>query len=651
MKRNNPSLTVALCGNPNVGKSTLFQRLTGIRQHTGNWAGKTVEILSGAKSFGGTVYRFIDLPGTYSLSARSPEEEIARDFILSGEADVICIVIDGTNPFRNLYFALSAIEIGQKCMIAINLTDEAEKRGIYTDTRLLSEMLSVPVAAISARSGRGIKEFFKAALESHARADTPHAIPYPEWIEEIISAVCDMKKCERSEALSAIWAMDSDTQSALRAFGKTETEIEEEMAAFLNRRAHEIAGACVNAKKEDTSRALTFDRILTGRRTWLPFMAVFVSLILFITIYLSNAPSEYLSRLFRSLDAPIRDYLSVHSFTNSYAPIVTDGIYRITSWVIAVMLPPMAIFFPLFSLLEESGVFPRIAFNLDGAFQKCCACGKQCLTMCMGLGCNCVGITGARIIDSPRERLIAILTNTLMPCNGRFPTLIALTTIFIAKNAFLSAAALSALIALSVITSFFMSFVLSKTVLRGKPSFFAMEIPPYRRPPVVRCVLSSLINKTFRILVRAVLISAPAGALIWLFSNVTIGSATVTSHMTAFLDPAGKLLGMDGVMLTAFILSFPANEITLPLALMIYSSSGVMPETGNLTELKHVLIQNGWTIKTAMCALIFTLMHWPCSASLVTVYKETKSALWTLASALIPLIPGCILCMAINFIA
>ena len=391
------------------------------------------------------------------------------------------------------------------------------------------------------------------------------------------------------------------------------------------------------------------DRFLTGRITGGLTMLLLLTAVFWLTMTGANYPSallydwlfsfeEILSRTAETLHAPW--WLS---------GVLIDGVYRVTAWIVSVMLPPMAIFFPLFTLLEDSGYLPRVAFNMDSAFKKCRACGKQCLTMAMGLGCNAAGVTGCRIIDSPRERLIAILTNSLVPCNGRFPLLTAMISLFMARRAgsLFSALLLTGFILLSFGMSFFASWLLSHTVLKGVPSFFTLELPPYRRPQAGKVLVRSLLDRTLFVLGRAVTAAAPAGLLIWLLANITIGGTSLLSLLAGFLDPAGRLLGLDGVILMAFLLGFPANEIVLPIILMAYLETGTLVSMEDSASLYSLLTAHGWTVKTAVCMAVFSLFHWPCATTCLTIKKETGSLKWTAVSILLPAAAGCILCMMI----
>ena len=383
-------------------------------------------------------------------------------------------------------------------------------------------------------------------------------------------------------------------------------------------------------------------------------MLLLLLLVFWITIVGANYPSEALSALlFR-----IQDYLLLFCDKIGVSPWLRDmlvlGMYRVLAWVVAVMLPPMAIFFPLFTLLEDFGYLPRVAFHLDHQFRKANTCGKQALTMCMGFGCNAVGVTGCRIIDSPRERLVAMLTNSLVPCNGRFPTLISIITMFFlgAASGFAASALSSLLLTVTIVFSVFCTFTISKfltkTVLRGVPSAFTLELPPYRRPQVLKVIVRSVLDRTLFVLGRAVSVAAPAGLIIWLFANLHIGDSTLLQICADFLDPFARLLGFDGVVLLAFILGFPANEIVFPIIIMAYMSSGSILEFDTLQELRTLLVANGWTTATAVSVMLFSLLHWPCATTLLTIKKETKSVKWTLVSLVLPTAVGICTCMAFN---
>ncbi len=590
---------VALAGNPNVGKSTLFNALTGLRQHTGNWAGKTVATARGEYSCGGREYQLIDLPGTYSLAAHSQEEAVARDYIESGQADGVVVVCDATCLERNLILVLQVLELTGKVLVCVNLMDEAKRLGIEVDLPALSRRLGVPVVGTAGARQDGLDDL-KEAIARLVGEDAPAAQPERPPGERVTLAERYAAQVVRSQAADRL------------------------------------------------RRQRRLDRLLTSKATGIPLMLLLLGAVVWLTVAGANLPSALLTELFARLGAVLEGWLS--AAPEWLRGLLLDGVYRVTAWVVAVMLPPMAIFFPLFTLLEDLGYLPRVAFVMDHAFQKARTCGKQCLTMCMSLGCNACGVTGCRIIDSPRERLIAILTASLVPCNGKFPTLIALITIFFVGGragllaSLEGAALLLGTLALGAAGTLACSRLLSATVLRGVPSSFALELPPFRKPRVGQVVVRSLLDRTLFVLGRAVSVAAPAGALIWVMANVTVGDVSLLARCTGFLDPFARLFGLDGVILMAFLLGWPANEIVLPVMLMAYLAEGSLVEFEDLAALGALLTQHGWTWVTAVCAMLFSLFHWPCSTTCLTIYKETGSVKWTAASVVIPTLLGLGLC-------
>ena len=590
---------VALAGNPNVGKSTLFNALTGLRQHTGNWAGKTVATARGEYSCGGREYQLIDLPGTYSLAAHSQEEAVARDYIESGQADGVVVVCDATCLERNLILVLQVLELTGKVLVCVNLMDEAKRLGIEVDLPALSRRLGVTVVGTAGARQDGLDDL-KEAIARLVGEDAPAAQPERPPGERVTLAERYAAQVVRSQAADRL------------------------------------------------RRQRRLDRLLTSKATGIPLMLLLLGAVVWLTVAGANLPSALLTELFARLGAVLEGWLS--AAPEWLRGLLLDGVYRVTAWVVAVMLPPMAIFFPLFTLLEDLGYLPRVAFVMDHAFQKARTCGKQCLTMCMSLGCNACGVTGCRIIDSPRERLIAILTASLVPCNGKFPTLIALITIFFVGGragllaSLEGAALLLGTLALGAAGTLACSRLLSATVLRGAPSSFALELPPFRKPRVGQVIVRSLLDRTLFVLGRAVSVAAPAGALIWVMANVTVGDVSLLARCTGFLDPFARLFGLDGVILMAFLLGWPANEIVLPVMLMAYLAEGSLVEFEDLAALGALLTQHGWTWVTAVCAMLFSLFHWPCSTTCLTIYKETGSVKWTAASVVIPTLLGLGLC-------
>jgi len=706
---------VALAGNPNTGKSTVFNALTGLHQHTGNWPGKTVARAEGGFSFGDSRYKLVDLPGTYSLLSASVDEEIARNFLLFGQPDVTVIVVDATRLERNLNLVLQVLEITDRVVVCLNLMDEARRKGLDIDDRRLARDLGVPVVPTSARFGEGLEllnqtiaqvasgeivpkprrvggqsSALKRAVRRLSREvqDAFPELPNAQWVAlRLLDGDERIEEAVRTGELGDLRDPGAGTETANEIEQRIEHHPVERSAVFatadqlrwqvgtdfhlqlmegIYTEAASLADRAVTRSDEQPRFDLdrTIDRLVTSRIFGFPLMLLMLTAVFWITIAGANVPSRMLAELLIDAAHPmLKSGAAAIGMPWWLDGLLIDGMYLATAWVVSVMLPPMAIFFPLFTLLEDFGYLPRVAFNLDRAFKRVGAHGKQALTMAMGWGCNAAAIVSTRIIDSPRERLIAIITNNFALCNGRWPTQILIASIFVGGLApaylagLISALAVVGVALLGVVLTFATSWLLSRTVLRGEVSTFNLELPPYRPPRILQTIYTSIIDRTLIILWRAIIFALPAGAVIWLVSNIQIGGVSLAAHIVGALDPFGWLLGLSGIILLAYIIAIPANEIVIPTILMLTvlvtgmnevgGGAGVMFELDSEMATSGVLQAGGFTLLMAINLMLFSLVHNPCSTTIYTIYKETRSAKWTAVASLLPVAMGIVLCFVV----
>lgn len=648
-----------LIGNPNVGKSSIFNTLTGSLQHTGNWTGKTVSNEIGLFNYQDTSWELVDLPGTYSLMGESKEEEIASDFVLSNDYDLAIIVADSTNLERSMEIILEVMDVKKEIIVCLNLIDEANKRNIFIDSKKLASKLNVPVIETSAKEKKGFKELLETMnnYQNKESFEIKHSKKITNYCNYILPKINETKnglalKLLLDDNFKNNYELTSENLKIIKFYQKYISK--SDIRNSYHENAKNILEGVINRIDEVEKREdKIWNYLFSNRFISIPLMLLLLFCILWLTIYFSNIPSSFLFSFFESLEQPLYQILS---FLPNYIldPLILGG-YRTLYWVVSVMLPPMAIFFPLFSLLEDYGLLPRIAFNLDRPFAKCGSCGKQSLTMCMGLGCNAVGVTGARIMESKKMRLLSILTNVFMPCNGRFPAMICIISMFfVSNNTFLgsvySALFLAIFIVGGILLTFLVTKILSKFILKSEKPIFILELPSFRKPKILKTIYFALKEKALDVLKRAMIVSFPAGLIIYFLANITISNLSLISYLQNFFNPFGLLIGLDGAIVLAFLLGLPANEIVIPMLLLIYSGGSALIEYESLESLKLLLLANNWSFLTALNFLIISLCHFPCATTLLTIKKETNSLFYTFLAFIIPVIVGIVLCLITKFI-
>ncbi len=666
------TIDIALAGNPNVGKSAIFNSLTGMRQHTGNWPGKTVARAEGEFDFDGRTIHVVDLPGTYSLAAQSPEEVIARDYILSGEPDVIVNVVDATNLERNLNLTLQILEMTDRVVVALNLVDEAARTGIETDVDALSKALGVPVVPTVAVSGKGLDDLVSTVVAVADGVIDPNPIT-PNYGMVIENAITVLERMLANVGVSshtrwlAIKLLEDDPQ-IVEAFRQGDLGIccsrilrpgarptKESLRPILDaayrlgegmdpdakveivRRRYILADRIVHLSQHRASTRDTFteklDRIITHRLWSWPIMLAMLAAVFWVTIQGANYPSALLEDAVNWLVRVSRGWLQGMNAPWWITGSLVDGLLVGTGTVVAVMLPPMIIFFTTFSLMEDMGFIPRVAFNMDRVMRTVGSQGKQCLTCMMSFGCNVTGVLSTRIIDNEKDRLVSILTSPLVICNGRFGAGIVLAILFFREKALI---VMLAMVGISLGSVFLATFLLNHTLFRGEPGGFVLELPPYRKPQWLQVIWHSLWDQTGKVMFRAVEIAAPASLIIWVMGNVPHGAPfqeTLVGRLVRLMAPLGAPWHLSGEMMTALLFTLPAKEIVVPSLAMTY---GLQTTLQDATQLLKALASS-WTPLTAFTFLTFYMLYMPCLVTIWATWKETRSAKWTAMSVLVPL--------------
>ncbi len=649
---------ILLCGNPNVGKSSIYNLLTNSNEHTGNWTGKTVDVSS--KLVKNANYNLIDLPGIYSLSSLSEEEIITRDILYFTKYDKIIYVCDACNLENNLNLLLQISEINKNIILCINMIDELDNKKIKLNIDYLKKVFDIEIIKCSTKEKRGINDLIS-SLDK--KSLFKFKLIYNDIIEKQISFIIDHLDEPYKNRFTAIKILENDTQFIESIETKNNDKIinkeiqdyimsinSEEVSDLISSTINNVSNNICNivqTKKYEKSIS-KIDKIFSNKVLSIPLMLIIIFSIFLITLVLANYPGELLSKLFIYFEKILYDiscFLNIPKII--YEPLIF-GVYRVVSFIISVMFPPLVIFFYLFTYAEETGVLPRIAFNLDKLCSISNCHGKQSLIMCTGFGCNACAVMNSRIIDSKKDKLIAILTNSFIPCNGRFPMIIALISMFfVSNNDILVAFYLTLFVLFSITISLLTSYILSKTILKGYSGFFILELPDYKKVKLFKVIKLSFVYKALTILKKAIIISIPAGLIIYILTTININNVSLLVIISNFLNPFAKLIGLDGNILASFILGIPANEIVMPLMIMGYLNDSSISLITDYTALKNILVDNKWTIVTAMSTILFSIMHFPCATTLSTIKSEVGFK-WMVCAFIIPLLTGVMFLLILN---
>jgi len=647
----NGYLTVALGGNPNIGKSTLFNLLTGRNQHVGNWPGKTVEKVEGRLRYNGKIIKVVDLPGTYSLNAGSLEEVIARDFLVQGKPDVVLAMADATNLERNLYLVLQLMELTPRLVLAVNMMDVARREGLRINLNKLSAALGIPVVSISAATGQGIDGLLKTVIAVGEGTITPAPrVDYGKEIESClqkISAALAGAAARWPRRWTALKLLENNPAVAaeLKAAGHVEALqqaaacrefigpcVQRKVIAALYGFAHRVAAEAVTGRSNGR-RSLTerLDGIVLHRLAAFPIILVMLGTIFAITLFGAAPLSARLAAIFAWLADQTREILVCLHAPWWLTGAVVDGLIVGMGAVISVMLPTMTIFFVIFALLEDAGFVPRLAFIMDRPLKAVGSQGKHCVSCLLAFGCSIPAVSSTRIMTGS-HRLLAMLTSPLLPCNGRLGVMLAVTGAFFGMRAPLAMVGLLAIAAAAVMAG---TFLLHAIFFRADNPGFVLELPPYRLPRLRPVIFRTLREKVWHVLTRAALLAAPMTVVIWVLSNFPAGPApSITARLADLLKPAGLFFGLDGKTLVAALYALPAKEVVLG-ALAI--TNGLTSSLEGSAALESHLLA-GWSGLQAFTFLVFFMLYLPCAYTAVVIYKESKSLKWTAVGLLLPLV-------------